>query len=347
MSSKAFGDGFFSSEVEEVLRSPLPLELAVVALPLRRAGLRPSAIQNILAFLREDVFAVVFEGDAQDPQRVNEYAADVFSRLLETESRFLPKPHYMGEQKDINNKMRAILINWLVEVHMKWRLTPETLFLTVSIVDRYLSVRQITKKKLQCLGATALFIAAKYEEIRPPKLPEFVYICDGAASSKEITSMECSVLVALDFQIAVPTPVHFLDRLQRANCCDVMHRSLAQYAVELSLLDLRYSGHPPSLLVSAALLMSNEFLGRRRPVLWPAAMVHYSRYCESSLRECAACLRATLETAGSSSLQAVRQKYQSSLNHAVADLSPCRPREAGESSKGAENDVQGGQDNNC
>jgi len=280
----------------------------------------PQALQQ-----REDPFSSVFSGDAQDPQRASEYAADVFARLLDSESRFLPKFDYMEEQTDINGKMRAILIDWLVEVHMKYRLRSETLFLTVNIIDRYLSVRPVMRKKLQLLGVVAMFIAAKYEEIDPPKVHEFAYITDHTYSKKEIVSMECSVLVALEYQIAVPTPVHFLDRLQRANGCDDVHRSLAQYALELSLLDSRNLRHPPSLLVSAALLMSNKFLGRR-PV-WPAAMVHHSRHSESSLRACAADLKASLDAANTASLQAVRVKYQLDLNHAVANLSPPSPRE--------------------
>merc|ERR1740123_1848381 len=107
--------------------------------------------------------------------------------------------------------------------------------------------------------------------------------------------MECGVLEALKYQIAVPTPVHFLDRLQRVNGCDAVHRSLAQYTLELSLLDVRSLQHPPSLLVSAALLMSNEFLGRRPA--WPAAMVHHSRRSEFAVRACAADLRVLVDTA--------------------------------------------------
>lgn len=169
-----------------------------------------------------------------------------------------------------------------------------------------------------------MFIAAKYEEIDPPKVRELSYITDHTFSKKDIVNMEWDVLLALKYQIAVPTPVHFLDRLQRVNGCDAVHRSLVQYALELSLLDLRSLQYPPSLLVSAALFMSNEFLDRR-PV-WPEAMVHHSRLSESALRTCAADLRVVLETAKTASLQAVQRKYQLDINHAVATLSPSMTR---------------------
>jgi G2/mitotic-specific cyclin-B, other len=84
----------------------------------------------------------------------------------------------MSTQLDINEKMRAILIDWLVDVNVKFRLVPETLFMTVNLIDRYLSQRTVTRHKLQLVGVSSLLIACKYEEIYPPSLKEFVAICD-------------------------------------------------------------------------------------------------------------------------------------------------------------------------
>jgi len=265
----------------------------------------------------------VSEGDSQDPRLASEYAGDILGRLLDTELLFVPRPDYMLAQADINAEMRAILIDWLVDVHRKYRLRPETLFLTVNIIDRYLSVRHVVRRRLQLLGVVALFIAAKYEEIDPPRARNLADETVNTYSEREIATMECVVLAALDFQIAVPTPVHFLGLLQRANRCDAVQKSLVQYALELSLLDVRNVRYPPSLLVSAALLVSNAFLGRWP--MWPAAMVRHTRRSEASLRACAADLWDILVTAESASLQAVRRKYQLDVNHAVADLIPRVP----------------------
>jgi G2/mitotic-specific cyclin-B, other len=76
--------------------------------------------------------------------------------------------------------MRSILVDWLIEVHLKFKLLPETLFITVSIIDRFLEKVRVQKSRLQLVGVTALFIASKYEEIYPPELKDFVYITDGA-----------------------------------------------------------------------------------------------------------------------------------------------------------------------
>lgn len=86
--------------------------------------------------------------------------------------------------------MRAILIDWLIEVHLKFKLLPETLFLTVNLIDRFLEKAIIQRTKLQLVGVTSMLIASKYEEIYAPEVRDFVYITDKAYSKEEILKME-------------------------------------------------------------------------------------------------------------------------------------------------------------
>ncbi len=92
----------------------------------------------------------------------------------------------MTRQLDINEKMRAILVDWIIEVHLKFKLLPETLFLTISLIDRYLERVQIKRNNLQLVGVTAMLIASKYEEIYAPEVRDFVYITDNAYTKEEI-----------------------------------------------------------------------------------------------------------------------------------------------------------------
>lgn len=108
---------------------------------------------------------------------------------------------YMRKQQDINESMRAILVDWLIDVHLKFKLLPETLFLTVNLIDRYLSLKPMARGKLQLLGVAALLISTKYEEIYPPTCKDMVYITDNAYSKEDILAMESNVLIALDFNI--------------------------------------------------------------------------------------------------------------------------------------------------
>mmetsp|Transcript_46639 Transcript_46639/g.149834 ORF Transcript_46639/g.149834 Transcript_46639/m.149834 type:complete len:378 (-) Transcript_46639:63-1196(-) len=267
---------------------------------------------------QESSFDAAFLEDSKDVQKVSEYASEIHERLFEDEAKLRPRPNYMESQPEVSSKMRGILLDWLVEVHQKYRLRPETLFLAQYLIDRYLSVRTILRKRLQLLGVTCTFIAAKFEEINPPKASDFAYITNNTYTKDDILKLECVVLSALDFDIVVPTPAHFFDRLVRASGGDSVHTSLVQYLLELAITDIKLIRHAPSRMVSAAILLSNELL-RRGPV-WPAAMEHHSHYRESDLRTCANELRVLWEGAATSSLQAVRRKFQLEFYCKVADM---------------------------
>merc|ERR1711865_499062 len=256
--------------------------------------------------------------ESSNIQHVGEYANEIFASLFKEESIFLPRPNYMESQSDINGKMRAILIDWLVEVHMKYKLRPETLFLTVNLIDRYLTRMPVMRKRLQLVGVVAMFIAAKFEEIHPPEVADFVYITDSAYTKEDILTMECQMLSTLDFQIVVPTAAHFMDRMQRLNGCDGVQREIAQYLIELALLDFRMIRHTPSHLCSAALMLSNELLGRARA--WPELLVQHARHTEVQLRPCSEELRALLDGAPAHWLQAVRKKFLLPPHHEVAKM---------------------------
>jgi hypothetical protein len=116
--------------------------------------------------------------DANDPLAVTDYVVDIFNYLRGLEEKFQPSALYMDSQTDITWKMRSTLVTWLVEVHFKYRLYAETLFLTVSIMDRFLAVKQVTKDKLQLVGVASMLIASKFEEIYSPSVQDFVYVCN-------------------------------------------------------------------------------------------------------------------------------------------------------------------------
>lgn len=123
------------------------------------------------------------ERDAEDPLCATAYVQDMYEHFRMKEVSTSVRPTYMENQPHINERMRSILVDWLVEVHLKFKLVPETLYLTVNIIDRYLALKEVSRPKLQLLGVTALLVAAKYEEIYPPELRDLVYICDRACES--------------------------------------------------------------------------------------------------------------------------------------------------------------------
>lgn len=165
-------------------------------------------------------------------------------------------------QKELKWKMRVILVDWLIEVHNKFRLTPETLFLTVNIIDRFLSLRTVSLPKLQLVGITSMFIASKYEEITHPSMSNFNYVADGGYTEEEIMKAERYVLQVLNFSLQYPNPMNFLRRNSKAENYDVQTRTLAKYLMEITLLDNRFLNYVPSEIAAASLYLSRKMLKR-------------------------------------------------------------------------------------
>ena len=146
---------------------------------------------------------------------INEYIPDIYTNLIieERNLKYISTYGYMKNQPEINEQMRAILIDWLIDVHLKFRFSEETLYLTIYIIDIYLSIKQIQRVNLQLLGVTALFIACKEEEISFPQLNEYVYITDYAYTKENILAMEFEILKLLEFNLVFPSPLRFYEIL--------------------------------------------------------------------------------------------------------------------------------------
>lgn len=174
----------------------------------------------------------------------------------------LPNPHYMDMQTEIQWSMRSVLMDWLVQVHGRFNLLPETLFLTVNYIDRFLSCKIVSIGKLQLVGATAILVASKYEEINCPSLEEIVYMVDGGYNHDEILKAERFMLSMLSFELGWPGPMSFLRRVSKADDYELETRTLAKYFLELTIMDERFVASPPSFLAAGAHCLSQLVLGK-------------------------------------------------------------------------------------
>ena len=160
---------------------------------------------------------------------------------------------YMDSQPEINAKMRAILVDWLVQVHNKFDLSPETLYLTINLVDRYLASKKTQRKELQLVGLGAMLIASKYEEIWAPEVNELVIMSDRTYSCADILVMEKKILGQLEWSLTVPTPYVFLARFIKASMTDAKVENMVYLLGELAMMNystaIRYS---PSLIAASA-----------------------------------------------------------------------------------------------
>ncbi|NXY57024.1 CCNB2 protein, partial [Callaeas wilsoni] len=279
------------TDVPKVL-SPVPMDVSMQEEDLCQA------FSDVLLNNVEDIDAE----DWENPQLCSDYVKDIYLYLRELEvgcptaalvSRGVTwlltplspqlqqsvRPHYL-DGRTTNGRMRAILVDWLVQVHSRFHLLQETLYMCVAIMDRFLQSHPVPRKKLQLVGVTALLVASKYEEILSPDVADFVYITDNAYTSNEIREMEMIILKELNFDLGRPLPIHFLRRASKAGEADAKQHTLAKYLMELTLIDYDMVHHRPSEIAAAALCLSQKILGHNK---WGTKQQYYTGYAEDSL----------------------------------------------------------------
>uniref|UniRef100_A0A663M717 Cyclin-A2 n=1 Tax=Athene cunicularia TaxID=194338 RepID=A0A663M717_ATHCN len=251
---------------------------------------------------------------------VEEYAEDIHKYLREAEVRFRPKPHYMRKQPDITTGMRAILVDWLVEVGEEYKLQTETLYLAVNFLDRFLSCMSVLRGKLQLVGTAAVLLAAKYEEIYPPEVDEFVYITDDTYTKRQLLRMEHLLLKVLAFDLTAPTINQFLlQYIQRHGVC-MRTENFARYLAELSLLEADpFLKYLPSQTAAAAYCLANYTVNRS---FWPETLAAFTGYSLSEIVPCLTDLHKACLDAPHGQLQAIKEKYKCSKYLHVSLLEP-------------------------
>ncbi|XP_077142734.1 G2/mitotic-specific cyclin-B1 isoform X1 [Ranitomeya variabilis] len=217
--------------------------------------------------------------DSDNPMLCSDYVKDIYCYLMDLEAKQPIKINYL-EGQEINGNMRAILVDWLVQVHIRFKLLQETMFMTVSLLDRFLQENHVPKKLLQLAGVTALFLACKYEEIYCPAIGDFSFVTDHTYTNAQIRNMEMQILRALKFDIGRPLPLHFLRRASKISEVEAPLHTLAKYLMELAMLDYNMVHFPPSQVAAAAFRLSQKVLDGGE---WTPTLQHYMVYTESSL----------------------------------------------------------------
>jgi len=261
--------------------------------------------------------------ESVDVFSVPEYSEDIYSYLRQSEVKYMAKHNYMSKQPDINQGMRTILVDWLVEVGEEYKLQTETLYLAVSYIDRFLSYMSVQRAKLQLVGTAAMFIASKYEEIYPPDVGEFVYITDDTYNKRQVLRMEHLVLKVLGFDLSGPTANVFLSQMCQWSKSPEKVQHLAMYLCELSLLDGEtFLTYQPSQVAAASLCLARHALSRESELkeTWPEQLAKLTGYPCEELKDCVLSLHSAWSQAGESPQQAVRDKYRSTKYHGVSDL---------------------------
>ncbi|XP_060105642.1 G2/mitotic-specific cyclin-B3 [Heteronotia binoei] len=253
-----------------------------------------------------------------DPFASAEYAKDIFNYMREREEKFLI-PDYMENQPDITEDMRAILVDWMVEVQENFELTHETLYLAVKLMDHYLVKMTSMRDKLQLIGSTAILIASKFEERCPPCVDDFLYICDDAYKREELISMEMSILQTLHFDINIPVAYRFLRRFAKCSQATMETLTLARFICELTLQEYDFVQERASRLAASCLLLA---LKMKNLDGWNPSLEYYSGYSVEDLQSLVKKLNFLLTYQHDERLKAVRSKYSHRVFFAVAKMPP-------------------------
>ncbi|XP_059623327.1 G2/mitotic-specific cyclin-2-like [Cornus florida] len=268
----------------------------------------------------EDPVMDIDNCDAKNPLAVVDYVQDLFAYYRKMESSSCVSPNYMAQQSDINGNMRAILIDWLIEVHHKFDLRDETLFLTVNLIDRFLAQHAIIRKKLQLVGLVAMLLACKYEEVSVPVVDDFVFISDKAYTRKEILEMERLMLNTLQFNMSVPTPYVFMKRFLKAAQSDRKFELHSFFMIELCLVEYEMLKFPPSCLAAAAVYTAHCTLYGFKQ--WTKTCEWYTNYSEDQLLECSRLMVSFHQKAATGKLTGVHRKYCTSKFGYAAKCKP-------------------------
>lgn len=271
----------------------------------------------------KDPVVNIDESDINNELAEVEYVEDIYTFYKQSETEGGLRD-YMNSQPELNAKMRAILTDWLVEVHRKFDLMPESLYLTINIVDRYLSVRTVPRRELQLVGISAMLIACKYEEIWPPEVNDLIAISDSAYSREQILAMEKAILGQLGWYLTVPTPYVFLVRYTKASVpTDNEMENMVFFLTELGF--IHYSvimTNNPSKLAASAVYAARCTLNKTPA--WTETLKHHTGYDEDELRDCAKTLVNFHACASETKLKAVYRKYVNPEKGAVALFPPAR-----------------------
>ncbi|TVU50147.1 hypothetical protein EJB05_01504 [Eragrostis curvula] len=278
-----------------------------------------------------------------NPQMCVSYVAEIYTNLMASEALSYayvtlqlirrPRSNYMESlQQDITKDMRGILVDWLVAVSDDFKLVPDTLHLTVILIDQFLSQKTIHRQKLQLLGVTSMLIASKYEEICAPSVEQFCNITDNAYTNAEVLEMECQVLNVLGFHLSTPTPKMFVRRFLRAAqaTCNARNTTLvhlANYLVEMTLIDYGFLKFLPSVVSASAVFLARWTLNQfDHP--WNSTLEHYTSYKSSDLRFCVRALWELQHNMGNCDLKTIHEKYMLSKYESVACLKSPEPPES-------------------
>jgi hypothetical protein len=255
-------------------------------------------------------------GDPSDPLDCREFDLEVYRYMRRVEMINLPSAQLFSHQENIIPRMRTTVLDWIVDVHRKMHMHTDTLYLTVMLIDQYLTATSIHKTHFQRLACAALVIAAKSGEHHSPTLGDLVELADKSFTVSALSRMEAELFATVQFHVDPILTSMFLKRYLRCVNADVEQMMLAHFISETALLDAEFIGVVPSLMAAAVLCLALAVI--RGPNAWTTDLTNNTGYRVEQLRELVQKILSTVGAAGTGRFQAVRKKYGSEQSGRVS-----------------------------
>ena len=251
-----------------------------------------------------------------------EYFDEIYTNLLleEKNAKLKIDKNYMNKQIYINERMRAVLVDWLADVQTEFNFEEKTLFQAIFIIDLFLSKKIIRKEKLQLLGTASLFIACKKNEKFFPKGMDFVGLTDNAFSIKELFDMEYYILKTINFEFFTATSVEFYNILSKAFNFDKKQSCLGQYFLTTSLLWYKILQYKKSVIAAASAYIVMKFFGIDRYKDLYSTSIIFDDLPKKTIKDCAKDLCFLVKNVTNSNFNAIKKKFSSERYFNVATL---------------------------
>jgi hypothetical protein len=277
-------------------------------------------------------------GDSFNITTVSEYVVDICKYWRELEQRTSIRQNFLFNRNEgtASPQNRAVLIDWLYQVHDRFKLLSDTFHMTIQLIDRYLQLVDVSKHELQLIGSTALLIACKYEEMTIPGMNDFVYVSDNAYSKEDMKEMERRIFSTLSYDLGRPISINFLRRYSKiVQATDIEH-TLGKYLLDLTFLDHSFSHFLPSYVSACASFLSRYLFAYKRLTsstsiqflienIWPNKFMNYhTGYTYEQIRQGIEQLGQLLIAQDTTKLRSVQKKFSQSNMFSVAQHSCCK-----------------------
>ena len=263
-----------------------------------------------------------FQNSQENISYVGEYLEEIYVNLLleETQATTKPKFGYMNTQPEINEIMRAILIDWIIDVHLRFNLRQETLFMTIWLIDTYLSFAFVHRDKLQLLGITCLLISCKSHEIYYPQNDKLIEMTDNAYSKEEMLTMENEILKKLNFFIVCPNPIDFYNILSKMFNFEKKQYYLGNYFIESALVNYQILKYSSSVIASSCTYLVMKYYRINGYQKLYNNFIINEQFPEDVIKDAAKEIYVLVDNLSKSKFKSVKKKYSLTQFENVSEI---------------------------